>query len=409
MSILKKIMVTGVSVVLCAALFVSCSMVSVNTDKDRAQVVANVNGTDVTKAQVMDLVDMQLSMIYGMTKEQFISQYGEEQWKKFKESTLDMVIRTELTIQQAQKDGFYDDSDENKAKVKADIEQKIEERRQQVQEQADKDDTVTDKEAYVNEQMEQYLKGYGYDDIDQAVIDTIKTDAVNAENDKIKGEVSYTEDEAKAYYDEQLTEQQAKIDEDASNYASYSSGISVYRPQGSRFIKNLLIGLPEDAQSQISNLRKSGDDEGADKLLNEELAKIKSQADGALARAKAGEDFDALIEELGTDSGMKQEPAKTQGYVVYEGSNYVEAFEKAAMALPAVGAISELVPTDYGYHILQYVGDAGGAVPFDEIKDTIMEKKLTEVQNKHQEDKFLEWEEASDIKKYTDRLSTFEG
>lgn len=409
MSILKKIMVTGVSVVLCAALFVSCSMVSVNTDKDRAQVVANVNGTDVTKAQVMDLVDMQLSMIYGMTKEQFISQYGEEQWKKFKESTLDMVIRTELTIQQAQKDGFYDDSDENKARVKADIEQKIEERRQQVQEQADKDDTVTDKEAYVNEQMEQYLKGYGYDDIDQAVIDTIKTDAVNAENDKIKGEVSYTEDEAKAYYDEQLTEQQAKIDEDASNYASYSSGISVYRPQGSRFIKNLLIGLPEDAQSQISNLRKSGDDEGADKLLNEELAKIKSQADGALARAKAGEDFDALIEELGTDSGMKQEPAKTQGYVVYEGSNYVEAFEKAAMALPAAGAISELVPTDYGYHILQYVGDAGGAVPFDEIKDTIMEKKLTEVQNKHQEDKFLEWEEASDIKKYTDRLSTFEG
>ncbi|KKI51575.1 peptidylprolyl isomerase [Christensenella hongkongensis] len=409
MSILKKIMVTGVSVVLCAALFVSCSMVSVNTDKDRAQVVANVNGTDVTKAQVMDLVDMQLSMIYGMTKEQFISQYGEEQWKKFKESTLDMVIRTELTIQQAQKDGFYDDSDENKAKVKADIEQKIEERRQQVQEQADKDDTVTDKEAYVNEQMEQYLKGYGYDDIDQAVIDTIKTDAVNAENDKIKAEVSYTEDEAKAYYDEQLTEQQAKIDEDASNYASYSSGISVYRPQGSRFIKNLLIGLPEDAQSQISNLRKSGDDEGADKLLNEELAKIKSQADGALARAKAGEDFDALIEELGTDSGMKQEPAKTQGYVVYEGSNYVEAFEKAAMALPAAGAISELVPTDYGYHILQYVGDAGGAVPFDEIKDTIMEKKLTEVQNKHQEDKFLEWEEASDIKKYTDRLSTFEG
>lgn len=409
MSILKKIMVAGVSVVLCAALFVSCSMVSVNTDKDRAQVVANVNGTDVTKAQVMDLVDMQLSMIYGMTKEQFISQYGEEQWKKFKESTLDMVIRTELTIQQAQKDGFYDDSDENKAKVKADIEQKIEERRQQVQEQADKDDTVTDKEAYVNEQMEQYLKGYGYDDIDQAVIDTIKTDAVNAENDKIKAEVSYTEDEAKAYYDEQLTEQQAKIDEDASNYASYSSGISVYRPQGSRFIKNLLIGLPEDAQSQISNLRKSGDDEGADKLLNEELAKIKSQADGALARAKAGEDFDALIEELGTDSGMKQEPAKTQGYVVYEGSNYVEAFEKAAMALPAAGAISELVPTDYGYHILQYVGDAGGAVPFDEIKDTIMEKKLTEVQNKHQEDKFLEWEEASDIKKYTDRLSTFEG
>ena len=34
-------------------------------------------------------------------------------------------------------------------------------------------------------------------------------------------------------------------------------------------------------------------------------------------------------------------------------------------------------------------------------KDTIMEKKLTEVQNKHQEDKFLEGGgEASDIKKY---------
>ena len=129
--------------------------------------------------------------------------------------------------------------------------------------------------------MEQYLKGYGYDDIDQAVIGLIKTDAVNAENDKIKAEGELHGGRGESLLRRAaMTEQQAEIDEDASNYASYSSGISVYRPAGIAFYQNLLIGLPEDAQSQISNLRKAGDDEGADKLLNEELAKIKSQADG---------------------------------------------------------------------------------------------------------------------------------
>ena len=63
-------------------------------------------------------------------------------------------------------------------------------------------------------------------------------------------------------------------------------------------------------------------------------AKIKADADAALARAKAGEGFGALIEELGTDTGMTQEPAKTKGYLVFEGSGMVAEFEEAALALP---------------------------------------------------------------------------
>ena len=83
---MKKIMVTAVCAVLCVAL-ASCSMVSVNEDKDRAQVVAEVNGTQITKGEVLDQVDMNLA-VYGMTREQFAEQYGSDQFTAMKEDTV---------------------------------------------------------------------------------------------------------------------------------------------------------------------------------------------------------------------------------------------------------------------------------------------------------------------------------
>ena len=66
----------------------------------------------------------------------------------------------------------------------------------------------------------------------------------------------------------------------------------------------------------------------------------------AQSRAADGEDFDALVEEYSEDSGMPEE-----GYYFTYGE-MVAPFEEAAFAL-AENEISEIVESDYGYHIIK--------------------------------------------------------
>lgn len=74
----------------------------------------------------------------------------------------------------------------------------------------------------------------------------------------------------------------------------------------------------------------------------------RKKAEDVLAKAKAGEDFDSLITEYGEDPGAFYNP---KGYVFTYGE-MVEPFEKASFAL-SEGEISDLVETEYGYHIIQ--------------------------------------------------------
>lgn len=69
-----------------------------------------------------------------------------------------------------------------------------------------------------------------------------------------------------------------------------------------------------------------------------------------LKRAKGGEDFDALIAEFNEDPGQQEKPV---GYSFGKGE-MVPEFEKAAFALD-YGEISDVVKTDYGYHIIKRV------------------------------------------------------
>ena len=75
----------------------------------------------------------------------------------------------------------------------------------------------------------------------------------------------------------------------------------------------------------------------------------KALADSVLAKAKAGESFEGLIAEYGTDPGMTSSP---DGYTFTKDGGMVAEFEAASFDL-AVDAISEPVETTYGYHIIK--------------------------------------------------------
>ncbi|MEF9989366.1 MAG: peptidylprolyl isomerase [Christensenellaceae bacterium] len=393
-------------IVVCAVMAVSlasCSMVQVNKDRDAAQIVATVNGTNITKGEIQKAIDAQFQM-YGFTEESFAQQNGAEQLATFKKEILTSMVDAEVLYQEAVKQGLEKKTPEIIAEKKTEIEKQLASMKDSMIAAA-KDAGEKDPEAVAQKQYDEQIKMYGYDDIDKIVNDQIKNEAIGAMREQINAEITYTEDEAKAYYDGQIAEQQTTIEKDAKNTQIYAQFGTLYvNPAEARYVKNLLLSIPEDVKAEIESLRKAGDDAGADVKRDKALADIKASADAVLARAKGGEDFDALMEELGQDPGMKQEPAKTEGYLVYTDSGMVKPFEEAALALGKEGDISDLVASDFGYHIIQYAKAAGGPVPFENVKEDIMSTKLKEAQTTNYNEKIAALKEGLEIKLFEDRL-----
>jgi peptidyl-prolyl cis-trans isomerase C len=98
-------------------------------------------------------------------------------------------------------------------------------------------------------------------------------------------------------------------------------------------------------------------------------AKLKGRADDALKRAKKGEDFAALAKEF-SDDGSK-ETGGDLGF--FPRGRMVAGFEEAAFALQP-GQMSEIIRTQFGYHIIKVEErKAGRALPFDEAKGQVKE------------------------------------
>lgn len=87
-------------------------------------------------------------------------------------------------------------------------------------------------------------------------------------------------------------------------------------------------------------------DDNKKELENQD--ELKAKAEEVASRAKAGEDFDALIKEYNQDPGMESSP---EGYVFTEGE-MVDEFYQGTKALE-IGGISDPIKSNYGWHIIQ--------------------------------------------------------
>ena len=101
------------------------------------------------------------------------------------------------------------------------------------------------------------------------------------------------------------------------------------------------------------------DDEGNNVDMTDEekeayLAEQKEKAEEALTRAKNGEDFQALADEYSSENAGFEFSFDKNGYDPVNMSSMVEPFYTAAWKL-GEGEISDLVESQYGYHIIKCV------------------------------------------------------
>jgi len=94
----------------------------------------------------------------------------------------------------------------------------------------------------------------------------------------------------------------------------------------------------------------------------------KKKAEDILSQAKKGAKFEDLAKKYSEDPGTKDKGGDL-GWII-QGQTVAE-FEKAAFSLPK-GSISDVIKTQYGFHILKIIDkEAAHTKPFEEVKDSI--------------------------------------
>lgn len=128
-------------------------------------------------------------------------------------------------------------------------------------------------------------------------------------------------------------------------------------------------------------------------LSTNAIAAKQKQAEDILKRARSGEDFAKLAEEYSEDPGSKADggdlpPFEKDGTIAGGAGAMVPEFATAAFALTN-NQISDLVQTEYGYHIIQSLGkepakklaltdkvpDSDETV-MDRLKEVLVQQKL---------------------------------
>ncbi|MDR2656349.1 MAG: peptidylprolyl isomerase [Oscillospiraceae bacterium] len=438
-----------IALMLCMAFTLSgCKLISKDPAVEAKTVIAEVGGEPIVKGDLAGPYMMTLSQyaalysMYGLS----IDTSDEEFIKSVKESTLTGVTSQKVRAQQFAARGLTLTPEE---------EAQIETAADEAYESwiASYTTSLQQSNASLIESTarDQAIKELDAQGLTRDLMVESNRDGVISERlkDDVTKDVTISDEDVNAEADTRRAEQKTNYDENPASFGTdlMNGALVLYRPEGYRYVKNLLVGIPEEIQTEIDNINTelsnndynrysleqqrtsfgtlneadeqtfnslfAGLDETDAQLnaqLEEKLAQgkeqVKARAEEVLAKVQEdGADFDALMAEYGTDTGMQSEPYKTTGYPVSETTtSFVAEFKDAAMALAKPGDISGLVETDYGYHILQYASDIpAGDIPTSEVKDTLRAEILTTRKDELYNQAMQDWTNEANVKTYINR------
>lgn len=254
------------------------------------------------------------------------------------------------------------------------------------------------------------LESMGYT-AESLAADAVENAAYNKLYDVVTKDVTVSDEDVKAYYDNLVETDKAKYENDVAAYeqAQYMNTMYAmygmadyitelyYKPAGYRLVTHILLEVDEsllDAYTQLQatyeeqqiTLEEGG--EVTEALVTAEeienarlaiLASVQPKVDEINQKLAEGKTFAELIPEYTSDPGMQDEAAIAEGYEVHmDSTNWVIPFRDQAFTVNEIGAVTAPVVTDYGVHIIQYVADvpSGPVELTDELRASFQETLL---------------------------------
>ena len=428
-----------------------CALVTVDTAKDNARVIVDVNGETVTKAVIHAAVDNQVST-YEYYNQLYSAYYGISDLYSTDEATItaeviDAYVQQLVCQQKAKELGLYEMTEEEQAEVDAKGKENYDSFIQSVistympGSTLEGDELTAAAEKYVADNAVATVDGRST--LADFVAAAADEKAVAKLDEYMIKDVTVTDEEIQADYDAKVESAKADYEADPNAYGTAVNGGSTvyYAPAGYRMVKQILIKVSDedsavttekqtalataqtaltDAQAALDSAAEDADKtalqaavDEAQKAVDEAqaaydeaqaagMANAKAIADGIYTQLTAeGADFETLLAENNADTG---EPAN--GYAICEGfTSFVESFTNGAMALANVGDVSEPVESTYGYHIIKYVSAVEeGPVALDTVKDTISSALLTAKQNDVTAETIAQYVSEAKVKTYPERI-----
>ncbi|HYL69269.1 MAG TPA: peptidyl-prolyl cis-trans isomerase [Candidatus Limnocylindria bacterium] len=143
--------------------------------------------------------------------------------------------------------------------------------------------------------------------------------------------------------------------DDAAVRAYYNSHIDEYKVQNRAHVEHILFKTIGKTDAEV--------------------AEIRAKAQDVLNKAKKGANFEDLAKKFSEDDATKPKGGDL-GWIV-EGQTVPE-FQQTAFSLPK-GSISDLVKTQYGFHIIKVLDrETAHTKPLEEVRDTIVPILLDE-------------------------------
>lgn len=430
---MKKRVVLALMMALVLALTSGCKLIVKDPEVDKQTVVLDVNGTTYTKGEVQLMVEDELAYQEYL----YVGQYGMELdvddpeiVAQVQDIVVENIVWQTVLEQKLAEGGYLDLSDEELAQVQADAEENYQSYIDLFVTNyfADSELSEEEKRAAAEERM---IAEGGYPTREEL----LENEKLMAADEKffqeVIADVTVSDEEVQAAYDERVAAMQADYEANPYYYdMDVNDGATIYyNPAGYRYVKHILLMLPEAEQNQldeldaqiqakqgeISALQASVDVADATDKLEEELAalqleydavrtaafdNLQMKVDEVQAKITEGQDFDALIQEYGEDPGMTVEPAMCMGYLIgYNSTDYVASFQEAAMALTNVGDVSEPVESEYGIHLIKYVSEVEeGPAPFADVQEQLTAEVLATKQNEAYQMAVDAWVNEADVK-----------
>ncbi|HZJ83068.1 MAG TPA: peptidylprolyl isomerase, partial [Clostridia bacterium] len=300
--------------------------------------------------------------------------------------------------QKAKEAGFLV-TDELRDEAKRELDDLRENIREQIEEDAknsDEDEEDEDEKKSSEEQAQDYIENQlaAMGKTEEEYIEiSAQQKCIDKLFEKVVDDVEVSVDEISKYYEEELPKQK-------ENPASIEgSPVVLYEPSRIR-VKHVFIDIPEEKINEYNELLQQEKEDEAQELSDKELAAIKGKADGILVRAKNGEDFIKLVEEVNPSNVEMME----EGMVTYKDSPYLpDEYKEAAFKIEE-GEISGLIKTPYGYYIIQVNEKLPENIySQDDKKDDIEDKLTKDKENEKWKETVEEWKKVG-IKKFEKRL-----